>query len=224
MSDEYVLYIAVDIPDDISRENELIEIYKDAIEDYNDKCKENKYMDSGFDLFIAIEHFMRKYTQCMINHFIRACCYVKNKTYVLDNNDEYIPSAYYLYPRSSISKTPLRMANSVGIIDSGYRGKIMAKVDVHTHNFPYNDIKNIEDKNIEDKNKKIKEKNVNNINVKEKNEFYNVKKNMRLFQLCSPTLTPFKQVILVDKHDPMMSKYNTERGEGGFGSTNIQFK
>lgn len=37
-------------------------------------------------------------------------------------------SGYYLYPRSSISKTPLIMANSVGIIDHGYRGNIMAKV------------------------------------------------------------------------------------------------
>lgn len=36
--------------------------------------------------------------------------------------------SYYLYPRSSISKTPLMMANSVGIIDAGYRGNIMAKV------------------------------------------------------------------------------------------------
>lgn len=217
MSDEYVLYIAVDIPDDISRENELIEIYKDAIENYNDKCKENKFMDSGFDLFIAIEHFMRKYTQCTINHYIRACCYVKNKTYVLDNNDEYIPSAYYLYPRSSISKTPLRMANSVGIIDSGYRGNIMAKVDVHTYNFPNYEF------NIKEKTNNIQEK-TNNIHIKEKNEFYHVKKNMRLFQLCSPTLTPFKQVILVDKHDPMISKYNTERGDGGFGSTTTKFK
>lgn len=36
---------------------------------------------------------------------------------------------YYLHCRSSISKTPLRLANSVGIIDSGYRGNIMAAVD-----------------------------------------------------------------------------------------------
>ena len=36
---------------------------------------------------------------------------------------------YYLYPRSSISKTPLRMSNSVGIIDAGYRGNLMAAVD-----------------------------------------------------------------------------------------------
>ena len=37
--------------------------------------------------------------------------------------------SYYLYPRSSISKTPLRMSNSVGIIDSGYRGNLIMVVD-----------------------------------------------------------------------------------------------
>ena len=37
--------------------------------------------------------------------------------------------AYYLLPRSSISKTPLRMANSIGLIDGGYRGEIMACCD-----------------------------------------------------------------------------------------------
>lgn len=37
-----------------------------------------------------------------------------------------IPSGYVglLFPRSSISKTPLRMANSVGVIDSGFTGEI----------------------------------------------------------------------------------------------------
>lgn len=38
-------------------------------------------------------------------------------------------SGYYLYPRSSIFKTPIRMANSVGIIDMNYRGEIKAPVD-----------------------------------------------------------------------------------------------
>ena len=32
-------------------------------------------------------------------------------------------------PRSSISKTPIRLCNSVGLIDAGYRGEIMAAVD-----------------------------------------------------------------------------------------------
>ena len=40
------------------------------------------------------------------------------------------PVGYYMYPRSSTgSKTPLRLANSVGIIDSGYRGPLMAVLD-----------------------------------------------------------------------------------------------
>ena len=44
---------------------------------------------------------------------------------------------YTLECRSSISKTPLRMANSRGIIDSGYRGNIIASVD-HRGSETYN--------------------------------------------------------------------------------------
>lgn len=40
-----------------------------------------------------------------------------------------IPIGYVglLFPRSSVSKTSLNLANSVGVIDSGYRGSIMFK-------------------------------------------------------------------------------------------------
>jgi len=38
--------------------------------------------------------------------------------------------AYWMLPRSSLSKTPLRLANSVGLIDAGYRGTLFAAVDV----------------------------------------------------------------------------------------------
>lgn len=34
-----------------------------------------------------------------------------------------------LFPRSSVSNTNLRLCNSVGVIDSGYRGEIMLKFD-----------------------------------------------------------------------------------------------
>jgi dUTP pyrophosphatase len=38
-----------------------------------------------------------------------------------------IPDGYVglLFPRSSVSKTNLSLANSVGVIDSGYRGQVM---------------------------------------------------------------------------------------------------
>ena len=39
--------------------------------------------------------------------------------------------SYYLWPRSSMgAKTPLRLSNSMGLIDAGYRGNIIALVDV----------------------------------------------------------------------------------------------
>lgn len=40
-----------------------------------------------------------------------------------------IPEGYVglLFPRSSIANTHLTLSNSVGVIDSGYRGEIMAK-------------------------------------------------------------------------------------------------
>jgi dUTP pyrophosphatase len=44
--------------------------------------------------------------------------------------------AYFMMPRSSISKTPLRMANSIGLIDGGYRGELIAMVD-NIKNEPY---------------------------------------------------------------------------------------
>ncbi len=39
--------------------------------------------------------------------------------------------------------------------------------------------------------------------------------NLRLLQICTPTLEPFKVVLVND--DSALS--NTQRGEGGFGST-----
>ena len=46
------------------------------------------------------------------------------------NQYTYYNTGYYMYPRSSLSKTPLRLANSVGIIDSGYRGPLIGMFDM----------------------------------------------------------------------------------------------
>jgi dUTP pyrophosphatase len=75
--------------------------------------------DAGVDLYCSEEIVVPAKGQATLDFKIVCKC----ETY--SGN----PSPYYLYPRSSISKTPLRMSNSVGIIDAGYRGHIMAKVD-----------------------------------------------------------------------------------------------
>jgi dUTP pyrophosphatase len=40
-----------------------------------------------------------------------------------------------LLPRSSIYKTPFRLCNSIGLIDSGYRGEVKAMVDNLKHEY-----------------------------------------------------------------------------------------
>jgi dUTP pyrophosphatase len=39
-------------------------------------------------------------------------------------------TGYYMHPRSSLSKTQLRLANSTGIVDAGYRGHLIGMFDV----------------------------------------------------------------------------------------------
>lgn len=74
--------------------------------------------DAGLDVFTK-ETIVFKPRETKRIHFGISCELIK------DNRN----CSYYLYPRSSISKTPLRMSNSVGIIDAGYRGEIMASCD-----------------------------------------------------------------------------------------------
>ena len=71
--------------------------------------------DAGLDLFIIDKTTVKPGLSEMIKLQI-ACENIDNKP-------------YFLLPRSSISKTSLRLSNSVGLIDAGYRGEIMAAVD-----------------------------------------------------------------------------------------------
>ena len=71
--------------------------------------------DAGLDLFIIYEQLIEPGETAKL-HLQIAC-----------ENEENLP--YLLMPRSSISKTPLRLSNSIGLIDPGYRGEIIAVVD-----------------------------------------------------------------------------------------------
>ena len=71
--------------------------------------------DAGLDLFVINEQTISGGESTLI-HLEIAC-----------ETEEGRP--YLLMPRSSIAKTPLRLSNSIGLIDGGYRGEIMAAVD-----------------------------------------------------------------------------------------------
>ncbi len=71
--------------------------------------------DAGLDLFVIHEQTIEAGESTFI-HLQIACENVDGKPYLV-------------MPRSSIAKTPLRLSNSIGLIDGGYRGEIMAAVD-----------------------------------------------------------------------------------------------
>lgn len=102
-----------------------------------------------------------------------------------------IPTGYYadLRPRSSISKYDLVLANSVGTIDSDYRGEIILKF------------------------KPTLRKSTWNNGVYETDEVKEYEIGDRIAQII---IKPYPKVSFVEVDE--LSE--TERGTGGFGSTN----
>lgn len=150
---------------------ELKELYQKQIDKQVDMMKHNYFPDSGFDVYCP-DTWRGRQTK-LIDTGIQCSLYkIKEK----EGGTWSKPSAYYMYARSSIYKTGYRLANNVGIIDSGYRGNLKAAMDC------------------------IHENSV-------------LEKGKRYWQLCTPTLEPFDEVVLVDELD------DTERGSGGHGST-----
>ena len=91
---------------------------------HNSKMSNSLY-DAGFDIFSPINYEIDEITKLHKLDFKVMCA----AEMVLDNNKRF-NTGFYMYPRSSLSKTKLRLANSVGIIDSGYRGNLIGMFDV----------------------------------------------------------------------------------------------
>ena len=94
--------------------------YVQTIDSHNNETITNEFPNAGFDLF-----FPEKTTISLLDsQFVSMN--IKCEMRLFDENSKsWKPTSYYMYPRSSISKTPLMLANSVGVIDSGYRGSII---------------------------------------------------------------------------------------------------
>lgn len=108
------LYICV--PDDVH-----FEMYSNDARKYNER--DPKERDSGFDVYCADEVYMNRGDTAFIKFGITSSCAVKVRS-----NGSVDPRAFWLMPRSSISKTPFICANSKGLIDSGYRGPLMGAI------------------------------------------------------------------------------------------------
>ena len=103
-------------------DREIVESYNSKITKLTNTRFSNKHPDSGFDLFVPDTVTIEARKIKLIDMKV-SCAVSKVTGYgVMDCE----PSPYYMYARSSVSKRGIMLANSVGIIDSGYRGTLMA--------------------------------------------------------------------------------------------------
>jgi dUTP pyrophosphatase len=106
-----------------------------------------------------------------------------------------IPNGFVglVFPRSSIRKTGLQLSNSVGVIDSGYRGEIQATFN-----------KTFGGEGMYDEMK------VNNASHTNVNDWYKV--GDRIVQII---IIPHPEI----QFEEVSELSDSDRGEGGFGST-----
>jgi dUTPase len=177
----------------------LRDTYHNAAHNHNNKLlNQVSHIDAGFDLFAPLIdgqntsnneiHFFgpNRENNSPVNKLdFKVCCSARM---YLDTGKNF-NTGYYMYPRSSLSKTQLRLANSTGIIDAGYRGHLMGMFDVV---------------------------NIPHIALNNTPSDYCGAKYDRYLQICAPSLVPIV-VEMVDSKEELGSE--TARGAGGFGST-----
>ena len=170
----------------MSEKHLKIKIVNPAGHEYYQGDQMNYDSDSGFDLYVLEDVLIKLGETKKIDLGIQCEMNRAGRSGARDG----LP--FYLYPRSSFSKTPLILANHVGIIDKDYRGNILAVVKF----MPTYDI--FQRFMLEDETSF--------------NETYTITKGTRLFQICSNDLAPFTHSIVDTLSD-------TTRGENGLGST-----
>jgi dUTP pyrophosphatase len=127
-----VLKVFVDTDDINLRDN-----YIESSYNHNNKMlNELDNIDAGFDLFApgnadggtSLRFYGTGWDNISpVNKLdYKICCSAQ----MFSDTGKTYNTGYYMYPRSSLSKTPLRLANSTGIIDSGYRGHLIGMFDV----------------------------------------------------------------------------------------------
>jgi len=203
------------------------------LEKINDKDRIERG-DSGFDVIIPNSLMFVVGTTQLIDLGIK-CSMTRE---IIDDygNNVIEDSPYYLYPRSSIYKSQLRVANSCGIIDKGYRGNLKIPVDIK---FNYKKIISIFIGLIS-----LLGMIGMNVSGTElytlamglvyailipmnfvflmcpgssdgwDNFTYKINAGDRYVQICTPTLDPITHISIIKDFDD-----ETSRGEGGFGST-----
>ena len=178
----------------IDNDDELKEKYVDAVKMHNEKVlRDGAFYDSGFDLFLPSDqtHFNSGFVN-KVDFKVKCCAQICKDSRLIN-------TPFYTYARSSLSKTPLRLANNQGIIDAGYRGNLIGMFDIITTTC------------FAKAEKTTGPDGSNFAKALTMPGPYS-----RILQICAPGLIPI-WVQVVDTVQELGA--TTSRGDGGFGST-----
>jgi dUTP pyrophosphatase len=173
-----------------SDDESLKNLYTNAAINHNNKLvTQSNQIDAGFDLFTPNDlsfYGIRNNNKNPINKLdLNICCSAQ----IINDTNKIYNTGYYLYPRSSISKSKIRLSNATGIIDSGYRGHLMGFFDVI--NVHLNQSQDVPD--------------------------FNLFKNDRYLQICAPGLLPIIVEIVNSKDELGSQTIRGEGGFGSTG-------
>lgn len=163
-----------------SLDTNLKNMYIDAAEKHNNKLLlDPHFYDAGFDLYLPKNEVDSNYYGEGTRFYGKGWSDVKPTTKVDFNvkccakmytqPEKFYFTPFYTYARSSISKTPLRLANNQGIIDAGYRGSLIGMFDC-IYNYDTSD---------------------------DRDSDYYMNPYTRILQICAPNLVPI-YVHIVD--------------------------
>ena len=186
----------------IDNDGDLKKLYLAAAEKHNNKIlNDPDFYDAGFDLYLPKNNNENDFGEgtrffgngldnmkVPINKvdFKVKCC---AKIYDTFNKVSYF-TPFYTYARSSLSKTPLRLANNQGIIDAGYRGNLIGMFDCIIANDP-DDFKDSD---------------------------YYMEKYTRMLQICAPDLVPIYVNVVNNLEDLGPTTLRGEGGFGSTGN------
>jgi dUTPase len=173
-----------------SHDKSLKNLYTNAAISHNNKLvTQSDEIDAGFDLYcpdnLAFYGKSEEQKNPAYKLDLNICCSAQ----IITDTGKTYNTGYYLHPRSSNSKTKLRLANATGIIDSGYRGSLMGMFDVV----------NIHPNQLEEEPQ------------------CKVYKNDRYLQICAPGLVPIMVEIVDSKDELGIQTIRGEGGFGSTG-------
>jgi dUTP pyrophosphatase len=114
----------------------LIKPLAEGVEEFYDNVGTKYVGDAGIDIHFPHDFTVEAHSTAWIPLGI-SCQMLKTiegypfTSVTTRSRELYTPDyvSYFLFPRSSIGRTPLRLANSIGLIDSAYTGELSVYVD-----------------------------------------------------------------------------------------------